>query len=109
MLYLPDEEVGEVFHGLGAIAQSARLYVKDVLIIFRVIGVGITEKVDMDEKEEWQREIEHLIEGGRFVRRASFGLSESRDTLSGRETIVTLVAYPDIFILSSLLSNDLVG
>lgn len=57
MLYLPDEEVGKVFHGLGAIAQSARLYVKDVLIIFRVISVGIPEKVDMDEEEEWQRQV----------------------------------------------------
>ena len=54
--YLPYEEVTEVFHGFGTIAQSARLYVEDVLIIFWVIGVGVPEEMNMDEKEEWQRE-----------------------------------------------------
>jgi hypothetical protein len=52
-LYLPYEEVTKVFHGLGPIAQSARLCIEDVLIIFWVIGVGIPEEMDMDEKKEW--------------------------------------------------------
>jgi hypothetical protein len=56
MLNLPYEEVAKVFHGLGPIAQSPRLYVENVLIIFRVIGVGIPEEMYMDEKEEWQRQ-----------------------------------------------------
>lgn len=56
MFNLPYEEVREVFHGFGPIAQSPRLYVEDELIIFWVIGVGIPEKMDMDEKEEWQRQ-----------------------------------------------------
>lgn len=52
---LPYEEVTEAFHGFGTIAQSARLYVEDVFIVFWVIGVGIPEEMDMDEKEKWQR------------------------------------------------------
>ncbi len=54
--YLPYEEVTKVFHGFGPIAQSARLYVEDVLIIFWVIGMGVPEEMDMYEKEQWQRE-----------------------------------------------------
>jgi hypothetical protein len=54
MLNLPYEEVTKVFHGLGPIAQSPRLYVENVLIIFWVIGMGIPEEMYMDEKEEWQ-------------------------------------------------------
>lgn len=50
---LPYEEVTKLFHGFGPNAQSARLYVEDVLIIFWVIGVGIPEEMDMDEKDEW--------------------------------------------------------
>jgi hypothetical protein len=50
--YLPYEEVTKIFHGLGPIAQPARLYIEDVLIIFWVIGVGIPEEMDMDKKEE---------------------------------------------------------
>jgi hypothetical protein len=56
MLNLPYEEVTKVFHGLSPIAQSARLYVEDVLIIFWVIGMGISEEVYVDEKVEWQRQ-----------------------------------------------------
>jgi len=52
MLNLPYEEVTELFHGFGTIAQSARLYVEDVFIIFWVICLGISEEMDMDEKEE---------------------------------------------------------
>jgi len=51
MFNLPYEEVTEVLHGLGPITQSPRLYVEDVLIIFWVIGMGIPEEMDMDEKE----------------------------------------------------------
>ncbi len=55
-LNLPYEEVAKVFHGFGPIAQSAGLYIEDVLIIFWVISMRIPEKMDMDEKEEWQRQ-----------------------------------------------------
>ena len=51
----PTDEVTEVFHGFGPIAQSPRLYVEDVLIIFWVIGMGIPEEMDVDEKE-WRRQ-----------------------------------------------------
>jgi hypothetical protein len=51
--YLPYEEVTEAFHGLGPIAQSARHGVEDVLIVFWVIGMGIPEEMNVDEKEKW--------------------------------------------------------
>ena len=55
MFNLPYEEITKLFHGFDPIAQSARLYVEDVFIILWVIGVGIPDEMDMDEKEEWQR------------------------------------------------------
>lgn len=53
MFNLAHEKVTKVFHRFDPIAQSARLYIEDVLIIFWVIGVGIPNEMDMDEKEEW--------------------------------------------------------
>jgi hypothetical protein len=59
-LNLPDQEVAQVFHGLGTITQSAHLYVEDMLIIFLFISMRIAEEVNVDEKEEWQWQRQHI-------------------------------------------------
>ena len=56
-LQLANEKVGNVFHGMDAIAQTARIGVEDVLIVFWVVGEWILEDVEMDEEEKDRKSV----------------------------------------------------